>query len=406
MNMIELNKVSEQKKIIIYVAEMEKLHAFGVFLDNLGQTFQELGYDVIYIDMENLTKIEMAIGMLMRNEVLCSIAMNANMLEIYGSDKPTYLYSYVDACHVSLLQDAPYSAKVGKICVPARNHIVCYLDRSHLQMMELLGLVMPNTRKIFLPMPGCTNSDKSIEEVLHTKKKYDVVVCAGLWNGNPQREWHNEADVVTSAILDNIADYMEEYPVNIYTAAQFVFKELNLNIEIMLPLLKKYLWPLLEYIKVYRRIKAVGFLVDNGIRPEVFGSGWESTYYANKLNIHGSITYPESIDIISQAKIMFQDQAEFNDGAHDRVFTAMLNGTAVVSEYSKYLAEEFEDSRDIYLYNWKNGLNQVEIVKELLNNDSMRFSTAISAYGKVNNKHRWKNRAESILETVFLCNSQ
>ena len=181
---------------------------------------------------------------------------------------------------------------------------------------------------------------------------------------------------------------------------------MGLSLEIMLPLLKKYLWPLLEYIKVYRRIKAVRFLVDNGIRPDVFGDGWENAPYADKLNIHGSITYLRSIEVISQAKVLFQDQAEFNDGAHDRVFTAMLNGTVVVSEYSKYLDEEFEDGKDIFLYDWKDGPNQVQIINALLRNEFMRISAVKDAYEKVNNSHLWINRAQSIIEAVsFITNN-
>ena len=394
--------VTDLKKIIIYISESEKKHAFGVFLDNLGNAFRQLGYEVIYIDMGNLNQVENAIKMLIRNEVVCSIAMNANMLEIYGSDKPTYLYSYVDTYHISLLQDAPYSIKIGNIHIPARNHTIWYLDRSHQQMMDLLDLAMPTNKKIFLPMAGCTNTHRNLKDILCQEKKYDVVVCAGLWSGKPQRGWHSKADRITSIILDNIADYMEEYPVNIYTAIQIIFEDMGMNIEIMLPLLKEYLWSLLEYIKMYRRIKSVGFLVDNGIRPDVFGGGWENAPYADKLNIHGYVTYPESIEVISKAKVLFQDQAEFNDGAHDRVFTAMLNGTVVVSEYSQYLDEEFEDGKDIFLYDWKDGSNQVQIINALLKNEFIRTSVVKNAYEKVNNSHRWINRAQSIIEAVTL----
>lgn len=391
-------------KIIIYISESERKHAFGFFLNSLGNAFHQLGYEVIYIDMENMNRVEDAIKMLIRNEVVCSIAMNANMLEIYGSDKPTYLYNYVDTCHVSLLQDAPYSIKVGNIHIPARNHVICYLDRSHQQMMDLLQLVTSNSKKLFLPMPGCINSNRSLEDIIHQEKKYDVVVCAGLWNGKPQREWHDKADRVTSVLLDNIADYMEKYPVNIYTAAQTVFGEMGLNIEIMLPLLKEYLWLLLEYIKVYRRINSVRYLVDYGIRPDVFGGGWENAPYADKLNIHGYITYPESIEVISKSKVLFQDQAEFNDGAHDRVFTAMLNGTVVVSEYSKYLAEEFEDGKDIFLYDWKNGADRLNMLNNILCNKSMYDNIIISAYNKTNERHRWINRAKQIINEVVKYN--
>ena len=106
--------IANQKKILIYKTELEKNHAFGIFLNNLGDAFCQLGYDVIYADMNDLNQIETAINMLMRNEIFFSVAMNANMLEIYGSDKPIYLYNYVDTCHISLLQDAPYSVPAGR----------------------------------------------------------------------------------------------------------------------------------------------------------------------------------------------------------------------------------------------------------------------------------------------------
>lgn len=61
--------VTDLKKIIIYISESEKKHAFGVFLDNLGNAFRQLGYEVIYIDMGNLNQVENAIKMLIRNEI-------------------------------------------------------------------------------------------------------------------------------------------------------------------------------------------------------------------------------------------------------------------------------------------------------------------------------------------------
>ena len=78
----------------------------------------------------------------------------------------------------------------------------------------------------------------------------------------------------------------------------------------------------------------------------------------------------------------------------------MLSGAVVVSEYSTYLEKEFKNGSDIFLYDWKNGLSQVQIIDKLLNDESVRLSAAVSAYGKVNNKHRWQNRAQSIMEAM------
>ena len=71
--------------------------------------------------------------------------------------------------------------------------------------------------------------------------------------------------------------------------------------------------------------------------------------------------------------------------------------------YSSYLDKEFEDGSEIYLFDWKNTVSQMEIVEELLNNESKRLASAIRAYGKAKANHRWENRAQRVLEMMSLC---
>ena len=41
-------------------------------------------------------------------------------------------------------------------------------------------------------------------------------------------------------------------------------------------------------------------------------------------------------------------------------------------------------------------------IKEILNDESKRLAVAVSAYGKVNECHRWINRAQSIVEAMAI----
>ncbi|MBQ9377756.1 MAG: glycosyltransferase family 1 protein, partial [Schwartzia sp.] len=90
----------------------------------------------------------------------------------------------------------------------------------------------------------------------------------------------------------------------------------------------------------------------------------------------------------------------FNDGAHDRVFTGMLNGAVVVSEYSSYLEELFEDQHDLFMFDWQHTKEQMEVIHQLLSAESYRADIARNAYGKVINNQTWENRAERIIEAV------
>ena len=57
-------------------------------------------------------------------------------------------------------------------------------------------------------------------------------------------------------------------------------------------------------------------------------------------------------------------------------------------------------NKDIFLFDWQNTVGQLGIVEELIKNESLRLSTAISAYGKAGANHRWVNRANSIMEMM------
>ena len=47
------------------------------------------------------------------------------------------------------------------------------------------------------------------------------------------------------------------------------------------------------------------------------------------------------------ARIALNVMPWFKDGAHDRVFTAMLQGTAALTDDSRYLREECRDGENI-----------------------------------------------------------
>ena len=163
-----------------------------------------------------------------------------------------------------------------------------------------------------------------------------------------------------------------------------------------------YLWDLLFYTKTWRRIKGMEFLVKNDIKVDIFGDGWDQVPFANRLTLHNSVSYEESLHIYAQSKILFQDAGEFNFGANDRTFNAMLNGAVLVTEYSQYLDENFTDGQDLFMYNWQNGEKQVRVIHELLHDDCRRLSVALSAYGKADKNHRWKKRVQQILSALKL----
>ena len=90
----------------------------------------------------------------------------------------------------------------------------------------------------------------------------------------------------------------------------------------------------------------------------------------------------------------------YEDGSHERVFTAMLNGAVSVAIDNPYHRENFTDGEDICLYKFTELDRLAETLQNLLA-DQDRLQ-AIAAAGQQNaiNHHSWEKRAESIIDYV------
>ena len=235
-----------------------------------------------------------------------------------------------------------------------------------------------------------------------------MVYISGIWpyGGNHEvikRKWHEpDYESHISSILDDVADYLECSTDSVFNAVKYILEVRGLYGKGYLQKLVPYCWDILFYTKVWRRIKGLELLVKNDIQVDVFGYGWEQVPFADRLMLHEGVTYEESLRIYAQSKILFQDAGEFNHGANDRTFNAMMNGAVLVTEYSKYLDDNFVNGQDLFMYDWQNGENQVKVIHELLADDCRRLAVAVNAYGKASRFHTWRNRAQKILEAVHL----
>lgn len=389
------------KKIVVFGGS--KAHPSMVaFTQELAAGFCQLGKQVFYCDRSSGESVNQMLDLMQGGEVAFSVGLNDFGMEYPLPDGTVFrLFEMFDIPHASVMLDVPYNVCVSGFESTCRRHLVTLLDRS---LASYLKLVYPDYQKnvLFMPLGGSCAANQG--NIITKPRTYDVVMCAYAWGRNAlKRVWHRE-DVSTGKvhILDDVADYMECHAVNTWQAMQHVLQQRGMLDEAYMREMVPYCWDILRYIKMYRRVRAIDFLTRNDIPVDIFGGGWEDMPLGKNVRLHGEIGYAEAMDVIANAKMLFQDQAEFNNGAHDRVFSGMLNGTVVVSEYSTYLEEEFINGQDIFLYDWQHGENQVGVITDLLQDEAKRQAVAVSAYGKADSNHRWKNRCEYILEAMEL----
>lgn len=390
--------MDDGKKILIYTTKLGH-PSMARITNDIVDGFAKLGLELILADINDVSTMIGARYFLLNGQIDFSVGVNNTGKYMVDNDGRC-IYEYVDTPFVSIMLDAPYNVATDNIAFPCRNHYVCLLDKTH---QEALKICYPKTNfagSMLLPLGGSSNGNE--EAIFSNDRPLDVVYSASIYHGGDFKPAWMEDDTspFIVAILIDVVDYMLANPVSMLDAFKVVLEDRGLYGPEYIHKFTPYMFSLFFYVKHRRRYNAVELLAKEGIAVDVYGSGWEWVPFADKLRLHGEVDYEEVLDAFTKTKVVFQDQAEFNNGGHDRVFTAMLNGAAVVSEYSTYLEKKFDVNKDIFLFDWKNTGSQLQIIKELISNESLRLSTAISAYGKASSQHRWVNRAASIMEMM------
>ena len=393
------------KKIVVF-GNNGRHPAIGAIMLEVYKALEFMGKDVLYCDCMDDSSVGVALDCMDRQEIALGIGCGDGGMS-WGKNGGGTLFTYEmhDIPHVSILMDMPYNNCQSGPELPCNRHICTVLDKA---AYEYFRYVYPDKadKVLFFPLAGM--SAEGDYDIFAVDKKYDVVYIAhpwmfGLFREGMDRPWRsNDTPAVVVSVLDDVADYLEAHTENVLPALKLILKEKGFEGEAYLRKMLPYCWDLLLYIKTWRRIKGMEFLVKNDIAVDVFGGGWEAVPFADKLRLHDGVSYEESLQICAQAKILFQDQGEFNYGANDRTFNAMLNGAVLVTEYSRYLDENFINGQDLFMYDWQKGEKQVQVIHELLQDDCRRIAVAVNAYGKASRCHTWRNRVQRILEAVHL----
>ena len=157
------------------------------------------------------------------------------------------------------------------------------------------------------------------------------------------------------------------------------------------------------FVRSYFREKVVQTLADAGIIVRVFGADWEKIHCKKPQNVRtsgGKVNSAACVQAMRDARIALNVMPWFKDGAHDRVFTAMLQGTAVLTDDSRYLREECRDGENICFYSLRALQQLPDQVVSLLEDPVRMAELAERGYRMAEKRHRWKNRAGLLMQAL------
>lgn len=157
--------------------------------------------------------------------------------------------------------------------------------------------------------------------------------------------------------------------------------------------------PVFDCIMFYYREKIVGMLLNAGIEIHVYGDSWKKSPFSEHpcLIRHPAMVPADTLRIMQQSKISLNIMSWHKDGMTERILNAMLCQSAVLSDRSTRLEEEFIDGEDILLFDLSRLDSLPERILALLSDDKRLHQISLNGYRKVIQNHLWIHRAKQLL---------
>ncbi len=383
------------KKILIFISRILCYDSNRFFIVKMMSELQLLGYtiELCEIDLEDETieaKLETYIG----KKYLAVIDFNSTLPRLQMDTGERYI-DRIDAPFYNYIVDHPlYHHPVIKINLHHSNAIC--IDRNH---CDYIRQYYPNMKNIlFIPLGGM----KAMNEIPYEARSIDVLFSGTytpskeFWlemNDSKLKEefnlWFNVLKEETSLTQEEALRTILARQGEQITEQEFTDR------------LNSY-YIADKYLRAYYREKLIQTLLENEIDVTVYGYGWEAFESSHKehLIIHNQVSFPVSLEVIAESKIVLNIMPWFKDGIHDRVLSAMANRAICVTDTSKYMEENFIDNENVILYSLKHLEELPDRIKELLHNTQKAKSISECGYKEVISHHMWKNRMKDMMEQI------
>lgn len=412
------------KRLLLFQPSVETLHFFS---DRLAEEYVKLGYEVRLVRIhEPFFGTENLIDFIVPHETLM-ITFNFHGIQreaIFHTTEGELLWDKYDVACINIIVDHPFYYYEELQYLPKRYLQIC-IDGDHTDYMKLLypEIALGET----IPLAGCdyrnsfgggtplslrddvidpatwiTNLTGETMTFLPIAECSTPVVFTGCYTQPdfflPYMSRNGaEYDAFYHGILDDLLADPDQCIHTVYL--RHLNRELpELSTEDLKNVMNKMIF-LDLWIRFTFRGKVIQTLVDADLPVHCIGAGWETLSVKNK----NRLSYTEYSDTqvclkaISEAKLSLNVMPWFKRGAHDRIYSSMLNGTVCVTDKSQYLLEHFSDGDILRYYDLKNLSALPDIVTGLLERPDTMQQIADKARAYAGKNLTWKQYAEKLI---------
>lgn len=391
-------------KVILIKNAVETL---GYFSEQIALELERLGYDTYFIDYDALYESLTGLTKFVKKGHTALVTFNYIGLgeeEIFKDEKGHFIWDAYDVKYVNILVDHPLYYHSKLVSDLPRMTLFC-VDREHVNYVKRF---YPGMKAKFLPLAGNIKLQNELPEerfVPYSERKYDLVFTANYVPIEHLEQQFSNLDEEYATFYRGIVDDLIANPVQSIDVVmeRHIREELGevpdgdirgaMSGMLFIDLL----------VRTYFRGQIVKELAEADVKVHVFGADWDMLACRKPENIiakSGLISSVRCVDAVRNAKIALNIMPWFKDGAHDRVFTAMLQKTVPLTDDSRFLRKEFTDGEDIVFFSLEGRKYLPDIVRMLLRYEENAMHIAEMGYRRAEETHTWKSRTRILVQEL------
>ncbi|CAN5827649.1 glycosyltransferase [soil metagenome] len=330
----------------------------------------------------------------------CYFGMSGIGADIQSGANP--IYDSLGVTYASLYVDHPvHHARL--LAIPMRKKVAFFLDRSHLQFVTAWSKGRGFAQLAFLP-PGANEIAPPPETTDGAFLARDIpLLFTGTYRGEPDAPWRAEPPSIGRDAVEEIAQRMvADGKLPVLDALKAVIA--RLGGELTPDLFEEFL-PLLQapqfYAEAHHRQALLQTLGEAGTPMHIYGNGWEPLLERYKSFVYGGVgSFEETLRLLRRTRLVLNTNNGFVNGGHERVFTAMAGGAAVLSDENRYYAEAYKPGREIATYGWDKLDSVPGQIQALLADEGALAAQARAGAKRTLADHTWTQRAAKLVKTV------
>ena len=383
-------------KIILIKHAVETL---GYFSEQLASAFWQRGYDCYFIDYDRLYESLNGLGGFAVRGQSALITFNFIGLgdeEIFRDETGRFVWDAYEMEYLNILVDHPFYYHARLVHPLPRMKLFC-VDREHVSYVERF---YPKQSVSFLPLAGNGSLTFGAKEAVipYEQRAYDLVFTANYVPLAPLAQRISAQEPEYRIFYQGILEDLLSDPVQSMDQVfeRHIKEELGGVPDVELCGAMAGMAVIDLYVRTYFRGEAVRTLAEYGLKVDVFGAGWEELSCKKPQNIvrhGGQVTSERCVEAVQNARLSLNLMPWFKDGAHDRIFTAMLQQTVALTDDSRYLREQFADGRELKYFSLEEIGALPEIVSALLLDTQALEEITVRGRKKALTSHTWEQRA-------------